>query len=131
MLKDQSRYNMSQLQEIIDWIFNIFCNNISNIVWLEKGYDKMDKMTFLCHIKSLNICSWENLRDTSEYLVLIHADPAGQMSLVYDPSVDLWNPLIRKPLSQISSSKAEWRPSRAAVCKSAIYFLGQWYIQYS
>ena len=55
-------------QEVIDWIFEIISSNMSNIVWMKKEYDKMDKLTFLFHIKSLNIKSWEEIRFLFSYL---------------------------------------------------------------
>ena len=87
----------------------------------------MDKMTFLSHIKSLNISSWEDLRNTREYLVLLNSIPLGHGSLVYDPSVDLWSPLASNPCTQTANSfMSKWHPSRASVCKSSVYVIGQW-----
>ena len=53
-------------------------------------------------------------RDTDRYLFLTGASS----SLVYDPAVDLWTPVT------LSSPDPDWRPSRAAVHRDAVYFLG-------
>ena len=62
-------------------------------------------------------------RDTDRYLLLTGGSgPQASSSLVYDPAVDLWTPVTLS--SSDPGPDPDWRPSRAAVHKDAVYFLG-------
>ena len=112
-------------------------------MWMKKEYDKMDKLTFLFHIKSLNIKSWEEIRFlshisvsnisqyyircTDSYLLMVGGESEMNENLVYDPSVDLWSPLTISNNLDMKKLSA----TRAAVCKSSVYFLGKRFITYT
>ena len=61
-------------------------------------------------------------RDTDRYLFLTGGSGPGASSLVYDPAVDLWTPVTLS--SSDPGPDPDWRPSRAAVHRDAVYFLG-------
>ena len=72
--------------------------------------------------KMLEACPL-HYRDTDRYLLLTGGSgPQAPSSLVYDPAVDLWTPVTLS--SSDPGPDPDWRPSRAAVHRDAVYFLG-------
>ena len=52
------------LQEIVDWVYNIIVGNLSNTVFINRGYDKMEQMALVTHLQSLNVTTWEEIRNS-------------------------------------------------------------------
>ena len=52
------------LQEIVDWVYDIIVGNVSNTVFVNRGYDKMEQMELVTHLQSLNVTTWEEIRNS-------------------------------------------------------------------
>ena len=48
----------------MDWVCDIIVGNLSNTVFVNKGYDKMEQMALVTHLQSLNVTTWEEIRNS-------------------------------------------------------------------
>ena len=53
------------MQEIIDWVHSIIIDNMSHTVRVDRGYEKMEKMSLVTHIQSLGVTEWHHIRSPS------------------------------------------------------------------
>ena len=45
-------------------MYDIIVGNLSNTVFVNRGYDKMEKMELVTHLQSLNVTKWEEIRNS-------------------------------------------------------------------
>ena len=48
----------------MDWVYDIIVGNVSNTVFVNRGYDKMEQMELVTHLQSLNVTTWEEIRNS-------------------------------------------------------------------
>ena len=105
------------LQNVVSWIHGLVFSNVSEMVRTRRGYHQMGQMDLLVQLQSQQVTDWEDMRDSSCYLVMAgHCEGSG-VSL-YDPSVDLWSWVPVPGLDQ-------WRPLRAALHRNLLFLVGR------
>ena len=105
-----------QLENVLSWLHGIILANVSDVVRVGRGYDKMTERDLIFNLQAKQVTDWGDLRDSECYLVLAGGSEAGGLSL-YDPSVDLWSPLALE--------LGGWAPCRAALHRDSLYLLGK------